>query len=639
MTDFDYDIETYRNMFSAGFYSHEHQKWWVYEISDRRNDTEGFVQFIYYLRDSGSRTAGFNCEHFDYAIIHKMIQTYEATGKIPIDLSWRLAQEIIHGDDRWGHVIWPNERLFQQVDLYKIHHFDNRAKSTSLKKVEVNSRSMKVIDLPYDPMIPLTDEQKDETIRYMCHDIAETSGFRQHSVDKIRFRDELAARYPDMGDVVNFNDTKIGKKFFERELNRETPGITHERVNGRRQPRQTHRSHIDLGDVVLPWIQFENPEFRRVIEYLRSTTIVETKGAFQGGLHADVGGLRFHFGTGGIHASLSNMIVRADDQHDIIDIDVASYYPNLAITNGFYPEHLSDTFCRVYENLYNMRKGYPKKSAENAMLKLALNGVYGDSNNIYSPFYDPKYTMSITVNGQLLLCLLSEWLLQPGVEIIQANTDGVTLRVDKRVREWVMSVCKYWESVTKLELEYVDYTAMMIRDVNNYMAVKTDGSVKRIGCYTHETAREVPYTRERQWHSDQNALVVPKAAEAALVRGEDIATFIKAHNDPFDFMLSIKVRKSDSLVLEDETKLQSITRYYMSTGGKSMFKVMPPLAKTPEKIRRNAVQAGWKVRIVDDASEFRWEDVNWVWYINEAKKLVDCLQGSACNRKESVTGR
>lgn len=44
---------------------------------------------------------------------------------------------------------------------------------------------------------------------------------------------------------------------------------------------------------------------------------------------------------------------------------------------------------------------YAKGTPENAMLKLALNSVYGDSNNQYSVFYDPMYTMKITVNGQL----------------------------------------------------------------------------------------------------------------------------------------------------------------------------------------------------------------------------------------------
>ncbi|WP_203229884.1 hypothetical protein, partial [Flavobacterium sp. LMO9] len=74
--------------------------------------------------------------------------------------------------------------------------------------------------------------------------------------------------------------------------------------------------------------------------------------------------------------------------------------------------HLGVEFCDIYEYLYNLRKSYDKKSAENAMLKLALNGTYGKSNDQYSPFFDSKFTMAITVNGQLSLCMIVEQLLK-----------------------------------------------------------------------------------------------------------------------------------------------------------------------------------------------------------------------------------
>ena len=34
-----------------------------------------------------------------------------------------------------------------------------------------------------------------------------------------------------------------------------------------------------------------------------------------------------------------------------------------------------------------------KKCIEANTLKLASNGVYGNSNNVYSPFYDPQFTL------------------------------------------------------------------------------------------------------------------------------------------------------------------------------------------------------------------------------------------------------
>ena len=147
-----------------------------------------------------------------------------------------------------------------------------------------------------------------------------------------------------------------------------------------------------------------------MLNYLRAQTITETKGVLKD-VTATIDGFDFIFGTGGIHGSVSNQCVESDDEFVIVDLDVSSYYPNLAIVNRFYPEHLGETFCDIYSSLYEQRKQHAKGTAENAMLKLALNGVYGDSNNRFSVFYDPLFTMQITLNGQLLLCMLAEWLL------------------------------------------------------------------------------------------------------------------------------------------------------------------------------------------------------------------------------------
>ena len=55
------------------------------------------------------------------------------------------------------------------------------------------------------------------------------------------------------------------------------------------------------------------------------------------------------FGLGGIHGSVESMVVESDDTHVIVDLDVSSYYPNLAIANGFFPYHLGKEFCHIYK--------------------------------------------------------------------------------------------------------------------------------------------------------------------------------------------------------------------------------------------------------------------------------------------------
>lgn len=477
-TDWVYDIETYLDLFCADITHIKTRTRFIFEVSDRIDQSREFVQFIYWLRDINARMFGFNNIGFDYPVIHMGCQRGSFTA---LDMH-RKGTDIITAQNCWENQIWERDRIVPQGDLFLIHHFDNKARMTGLKKLEINMRSGSVVDLPYAPDKPTTSAQKDEIITYMCHDVSETLKFYHASLEQIAFRDQLAITYPALGDVLNMNDTKIGKKFFEMQLDQAgTP--CYARVNGRREPLQTRRESIALRDVISPRVVFQHPEFVRIKTWLEGQTLsrqmiedtlsetVETKGVFKG-VTATIDGLSYHFGTGGIHAAVDNSVWRTTETRQVQGRDVASYYPNLSISNRFYPMHLSETFCDVYKTVYDMRRSYKKGTAENAMLKLALNGVYGDSNNRFSPFYDPAYTMSITINGQLFLCMLVEKLVKiPSLTMIQVNTDGLEYIVDKTDIPQVDTICDWWQQHTGLELETENYSAFFQKDVNSYIAV------------------------------------------------------------------------------------------------------------------------------------------------------------------------
>lgn len=663
-----FDIETYPNLFSIGLYHFMTDQYWSFECSPRRNDLGHVIKFLQTLHQTKAHLIGFNNQHFDYPVIHFLINNFHHG--VDHRHLYDKAQQIITSNDRWGHIVWPDQELIKQIDLFKIMHFDNNARSTSLKIIEFNMEADSVQDLPFPVGTMLTDEQKDVTVNYMKNDVMNTADFALACMDKIQFRQELGVKLNK--DFLKHNDTKIGKDFFIMELEKHTPNITKEKIGGRTVKRQTIRDHVNLNDVILPSINFSHPEFIRVNDWLKQQTITETKGVFKG-LSATVDGFTYDFGTGGIHGSIESSTVVSDDKYAIIDIDVASYYPNLAIANRFYPEHLGETFCDIYLDLYNQRKGYDKKRAENGMLKLALNGVYGDSANEYSPFLDIKYTMSITVNGQLLLCLLADYLrCVRSLKMIQINTDGLTFKLLRSDIPLMREVCKMWERLTKLELEEAEYSRMFIRDVNSYIAEKaSDKSLKRKGAYCHLTDFHHPNSREVEWHKDHSALIVPKAAEAVLVRGEDLETFITNHEHSYDFMLRTKPPKSNKVIIETEQatfsgmktvteEQQRVTRYYVSKTGGYLFKVAPPVKgmregdfkkatgvsdhqyhkimseippntwderihtknKSKYKERKTAYCKGWKVTECNDLSKFERGNVDYGYYIAEAQKLI-----------------
>ncbi len=623
MTDHIHDVECYPNFFCVGFMLTTTGELLQCEISARRNDGPMLMSILSTMRVNSDRMVGFNNFGYDYPLIHYcMLHNFELTteeiyakSQSLIDTPW---------DNRFDKVIWENEQIVQQIDLFKIHHFDNVSRATSLKALEFNMRSRSIQDLPYLPGTILTPEQMDVLLTYNIHDIKETYKFYIHSLDLIKFREELSTRYDHS--FLNYNDTKIGKKFFEMRLEEALPGSCYDENH---QKRQTYRASIPLKNVIFPYIKFHRPEFIRILEWFRAQTITETKGVFKD-LSCTIDGFQYDFGTGGIHGSVPATTVVETANLEILDIDVKSYYPNIAIKNQLYPEHLSPTYCEIYADLYEQRAATDKKSPENAMLKLALNGVYGDSNNVYSVFYDPAYTMAVTINGQLLLCMLAEKLITvPGLSVIQINTDGLTVLCQRALRPLVDNICKWWEGVTHLELEYANYNRMFIRDVNHYLAEYVDGSLKRKGAYQTE---EPGKRRPLGWHQDMGAMIVPQAAEAALVNGVDIASFIIGHSDPFDFMRCTKIKGRDRLELDGVPHQKNTRYYYSKKGGAEFMKIMPPLARqlkiNPQAPNRRITvggTVGWIVTECNNMDTFDMSNLDVSWYIEEAHKLVDPL--------------
>ena len=604
--DWVYDLETYPNICTFDFKHLATGTRLLFEMSDRKNESVDLYTFLQALATTGCRMVGFNNLGFDYPIVHYFIDYFSA-GLTHVDI-YNKSQQIINTSwaNRYDNVVWERDVHITQIDLFKIHHFDNDARRTSLKMIEFNMCMDSVEDLPYTPGTVLNNNEKNVLIGYNHHDVDATELFLIESIEMIEFREQLSKKYN--SNYLNHNDKKIGTSYLINELERLLPGSCYTQVNGRKAPRQTLRSSIALNDVIFPYIAFKEPEFERVRAWLSSQVITETKGVFND-ISATIHGFKYCFGTGGIHGSISSTIVESDDDFELWDWDVASFYPQLAIQNKLFPEHLTEAFCSIYLDIYNERLKHKKGTALNRALKLALNGAYGDSNSKYSPFYDPKFTMSITINGQLLLCMLAQYLIDiPGLTMVQINTDGMTVRCPRGHIDEMKRICKWWEGYTCLELESVIYNRMFIRDVNNYIAEKTNGGLKRKGAYAYERITENPDTMDRQWHQNHSSLVIPKAAEAALVHGQDIRDFIINHDNIFDFMLRTKVNRADDLILTgangQTTSLQKITRYYISTApdAGSLTKVSPPTKgyKVGQWKRANGLTDGFYSGVRDE---------------------------------------
>lgn len=643
-----YDLETYRTCFVFNGKFEGDPLVQTFEISRRRNQRSELLSFLSYLQNIKAAMVGYNSLGFDYPLIHELLVNPHSFDQLK---AHTLGNQIINSGNygNAGALMIPmRDRIIPQIDLVKINHFDNPNKRTSLKSLQFAMRSASVEDLPFPPDLELTDEQMDLLISYGIHDVEETEKFGKKCRHLIEMRQELLDTGALSGDVLNYSDVKIGTETLIRKIGRAKCFISGSK------PRQTFRTSIPYHSIILPKIQFRTELFDATLNWFKSQTLHVTAEE-KPKLETTLAGLQFHFGVGGVHASVADKTYESNSTHVIKDIDVSGMYVAVAIANGFAPEHLGQDFTTAYRQLQRDRALYPKGSTMNAVLKLAGNGVYGNSNNQFSCFYDPKYTFSVTVNGQLQILQLVELLsLIPGLEIIQANTDGITVYMPRDVEPFFQMWKAEWEKDTLLKLEEVEYSHMWIRDVNNYLARTVDGKMKRKGAYWYPT-EEKEY--EGWWNKDFSNLAAIKAVEQVMVKGWKVEDVLRVISNPFDFMLRYKTPAGAKVYIGQKEMLKTV-RYYVSKAGEPMKKVSLPKGKIGDWKRRNGlkdsefekilatipqgawderihtknkskyaeqsmnIENGWLVKECNKASDFNWADVDFKYYEQETRKLL-----------------
>jgi DNA polymerase len=228
----------------------------------------------------------------------------------------------------------------------------------------------------------------------------------------------------------------------------------------------TSRDIVNISEIIFPYISFKTDRFKLIIQEFNKLRLAPyDKFEFT----VNYQNINIDYGLGGIHASTNNVIVESDDEYIIKSCDVVSYYPNLMIRNGLCPAHLpKDIFLNLYEGFFNERRKLPKTDPKNYIYKILLNSTYGLTNDDYSFLRDRQVTLSICINGQLLLTQLMEdiTLQIPEAQLIMMNTDGFEVKIPRQYENQYYDICKQWEQLTKLELEFVDYQKMIISDVN-----------------------------------------------------------------------------------------------------------------------------------------------------------------------------
>lgn len=619
------DYETIINCFVAVFihYKDDNVKK-TFVVNKSQNDFHNFVTFLRECVDKKQWHISYNGLEFDAQISQYVLKNAVALSKLSgegiAEKLYTYAQDIISRKDRGEFLEFaPYKLSIRQIDLFKMNHWDNRAKSSSLKWVQYAMDWDNVEEMPHHHYQPVTNNHElQKVISYCINDVMSTKQILEHSKEQIKLRQVLTKEYGI--DLYSASEPRISKELFLYFLEQKT-GIEKAELKRMRTP----RTHIVLGDVILPYVQFQTPEFQDMLNYFRKTVITSTKDGFK--YSVKYKGVKTDYGLGGIHGAKDAGVYEAKPGWTIMTSDVTSFYPNLAIKNGFAPEHLpKKEFLDLYEWFFEERKKIPKTDPKNYVYKIILNSTYGLTGDENSFLYDPKMTMQITVNGQLQLTMLYEMLslaIPEGIPLMQ-NTDGLEMMIPTGAVETYMKVCAEWERLTKLSLEHDEYKKMIIRDVNNYIAINKKDKVKCKGAFEWE---DLEKKKVATFHKNKSFLIIPKAIYAFFVHGILPEDFLANNKDVTDYCAGVKSRGGwyyeERLVQQGNVitnRLQKIVRYYISNNGGKIVKCNPDG-------REIQVESGsWLQTVVnrlnptDNADNF---DINQKYYLEEIYKQIE----------------
>lgn len=627
-----YDIETLKELFLINIYDPQEDKSYEFMVHQWQNNLEGFIRFL--EKHPDYYWVGYNNLRFDAQVVTWILQNYYHWHELGgLDICAKIAQyaqDVIHDANYDKFADYREKDLFMpQLDLFKIHHYDNKNRMVSLKRLEFEMDLENIEEMPiHHNKVGMTKEDIITTREYCFNDVYATYQFYLVTIgktdhplykddNKIQLRLDIQEEFGIP--CLNYSDSKIGdemvKKYYCEEKN-----IKYDEL----PQKGFFRKEIKVSNTIAKYVKFDTPQLKAFLKMLQSMTM-GIQDDFKESI--EFYGNTYTFAKGGLHTENKPEIFEADEEYEIIDWDVSSYYPAVIINNSRYPAHLGKEFLSGYKKMFEKRlelKPQAKKDKRIAgivgALKLAVNSVYGKSSDMQSWIYDRQLTMFTTITGELSLLMLIEAYELAGIHAISANTDGVTVRIKKTDLDKMHEINAWWSQLTGYELERTDYAKIIFSTVNDYLAVKTNGEVKKKG----------DFLTDFELHKNKSGRIIPMALEQYFINDTPVSDFINRHGNIYDF--AMRQRATRDFHFEGRSKgnvtiYNKLIRFYVSNEGEKLLKV-----KNEDSISGAAavsqVEAGeWVMTVCNHLTpDHSLDNINYSYYIERAQKLVDKIE-------------
>ena len=493
------------------------------------DEIENFIQ--------GKVLCGYNNFHYDDHILTNMIRISDNNpSKLKILKS--INDQIINENDYKGsidHSIFSLD-CFQQINVA----------FSSLKKIEANiGLSIDESSVPFDINRKLTEQELKETIKYCEQDVNATI-----AVFKLRWHSYFVPKLM----IVNM----LPKEIQKMALRWNTTTITAQLLTGNQEVEKWD------GWRVTPETNNDETLLRLVPSEVHDMW-KDPEQKFKKYTHYDLG-CKIEFSFGGLHGINEG---NRKEFKNVKLLDVTSLYPNLVIKLGALGKS-----TKKYKDIVEKRISVKHSDTvlSNA-LKLVINSTYGLMKNQYSKLYNPMAAQSVCILGQILLFDLCTRLFNADYTLININTDGVAFTGEG---EAYKEIQKEWEDQWELELELSEFKSWYQKDVNNYIAVKTDGKLKVKGADMNKYFDPLDYISDpfntyagTNWTGTNTNGIISQCLVNKIVYGIDfVDTIVNNLKHPILFQYILQCGRTYIGTVDEEGNLyQKVNRVFATKGG------------------------------------------------------------------------
>jgi DNA polymerase len=352
---------------------------------------------------------------------------------------------------------WEFSSMFNKIPLILYDTMPNPP--VSLKTLEgFMGNNIHETSVPFDVNRRLTPRELSETIKYCKFDVMNTIEVF------LRRKGEFDAQM-DLLKAFNLPIQHLGKT--QAQLAAVILDAKRVRFNDDWDIRLPHNVQLGKYQSVGEW--FLNPD-----NHYEDASLTLT-----------IAGLEHTIAWGGVHAGIPKTTITCNEDEEMFDADVGQLYPNIMRVYGLLSRASQKPEMLDYVLDTSMRLKAEGKKKEREPYKRQCNIFYGAEGDMFNPLYDPLHRVLVCVFGQVFLIDLIDKI-EDIIYLINSNTDGIFFKVKKKDIPELKRRVAAWEERTQLSMEYSSFSKFISKDVNNYLAVKTDGKIHAKGAYVKD---------------------------------------------------------------------------------------------------------------------------------------------------------